>query len=72
MPWRDPDYRGLAALILAIAIGLTFVIATGSLAWAGKSFSDVGGEALVALGGAVVGALAGYITGRHVDKETPK
>lgn len=65
MPWRDPDYRGIAALILAISIGATFVVATVSVAIAGRSLSDVGGEALVALGGAIVGALAGYITGRH-------
>lgn len=64
MPWRDPDYRGLAALILALAIGVTFVVATVGVALAGRSLSDVGGEALVALGGAIVGALAGYITGK--------
>lgn len=68
MSWRDPDYRGLAALILAVAIGTTLIVATIGVAMAGRSLSEVGGEAMVALGGAIVGALAGYIAGVKVKE----
>lgn len=65
----DPDYRGISALILAIAIGLTFIIGMGAIAIWGRPIGETGGEALIALGGAVVGLLAGYIAGRAEQKE---
>lgn len=59
------DYRGVAAVVVAVALGATLVIGIGGVAWSGRPFSDAGGEALVAIGGALVGALAGYLAGRQ-------
>lgn len=55
------DYRGIAAVIVAFALGLTLVIGIGGGVWLGRSLGESGGDALVALGGAMVGALAGYL-----------
>lgn len=61
------DYRGIVALIIAISVGATLILGIGGLAWWGKPLTEAGGEALVALGGALVGALAGYIAGRQTN-----
>lgn len=62
------DYRGVVALIIAVSVGGALIVGIGGLAWQGRPLSETGGEALVALGGAMVGALAGYIAGRFDTK----
>jgi hypothetical protein len=60
-----PDYRGIAAVILAASVGLTMVLATAAAGFSGRVLSEAGSEALIAIGGAAVGALAGWIAGRN-------
>jgi len=61
---REPDYRGLAALAIAVAgaIGI-FVIVPIAVLLGGKV--DAGKDVLVALGGALVGAFAVYMGMRN-------
>lgn len=60
---KEPDYRGLAALVLAVALGLMLVIGVGIPSFLGRSLGDAGNQALTAIGGAIVGLLAGFIAG---------
>jgi hypothetical protein len=60
---REPDYRGLAALVLATALGLMLVIGVGAPSLSGQPLGEVGSQALTAIGGAIVGLLAGFIAG---------
>jgi hypothetical protein len=55
------DYRGAAAVIVAIGIAATLIIGVGAVGFAGRTFSEVGGQALIAIGGALAGALAAYL-----------
>jgi hypothetical protein len=59
------DYRGVAAVILAGSIGLTLVISAAAVGFAGRALSEAGSEALIGIGGALIGALAGYIAGKN-------
>jgi len=65
---REPDYRGISALIIATALGLGLVIGMAGKVWWGVPLADAGGEALIAIGGALVGALAGYMAGVRANK----
>lgn len=56
------DPRGIAAIIVAIGIAGTLIIGAGAVAFAGRTLTDVGGQAMIAIGGAAVGALAAYLT----------
>jgi len=60
---KEPDYRGLAALVLAVALGLMLVIGVGIPSFLGRSLGETGNQALTAIGGAIVGLLAGFIAG---------
>jgi hypothetical protein len=57
----QPDYRGLAALTIAVcgAVGLFLVIPIAVLL--GWSLGEIGSQVVVALGGALVGSLATYM-----------
>jgi hypothetical protein len=61
------DYRGLSALVIAGSLGLGLVIGIAGHVWTGTPLTEQGGEALVAIGGALVGAIAGYIAGRRSE-----
>ncbi len=63
------DYRGLAAAIIATSLGLAIVISVTGLAWRDRPLQESGRDALIAIGSALVGALAGYMGGRHNGKE---
>jgi hypothetical protein len=65
---REPDYRGLAALVLAVSLGLMLVIGIGVPAFLGRPLGEVGSQALTAIGGAIVGLLAGFIAGTISNK----
>jgi hypothetical protein len=58
------DYRGLAAVVIAIALGCTLVVGILSVAWRGHPLSEQGSDALIAIGSALAGALSTYIGGR--------
>jgi hypothetical protein len=66
---REPDYRGLAALTIAIcgALGIFLVIPGAVLM--GMSLGEFGSQVVVALGGALVGAFSVYM-GMRNDKDT--
>lgn len=73
----EPDYRGLSALVIAVcaAFGI-FVITPIGLAILGMRLGEIGGEVLIALGGALVGSVATYMgmkyESRHsLPKEPP-
>lgn len=61
---RDAGIKGWIALILACSIGMVLVIGVAGAAFAGRELSDGAREVLVALGGAIVGALAGFLGAR--------
>jgi len=58
---REPDYRGVAALIIAVcgAVGIFVIVPVTVLM--GRSLSEVGSDVIIALGGVLVGALATYM-----------
>jgi hypothetical protein len=58
------DYRGMAAVIIAIGLGATLVGGIVAVGVAGRTFSEVGGQAMIAIGGALAGALAAYLVSR--------
>jgi membrane associated rhomboid family serine protease len=62
------DYRGLAALVLAVALGLTLVLGVAGVMVTGNPLTEFGAKALTAIGGALVGALAGYMLGKNGKK----
>jgi hypothetical protein len=63
------DYRGLSAVIIAAALGLALVIGVSELAFTHRILGEAGSEVLIAVGGALVGALAGYIGGANNRNE---
>lgn len=65
---KEPDYRGLAALVIAVcaAIGIFIALPVGILL--GMSLGEIGSQVVVALGGALVGAFSVYMGMSH-DKE---
>jgi hypothetical protein len=62
--------KDIVVVVLASAVALALVMAVGGVVFWGHSISETGGEALVALGGAIIGAISGYI-GRGIT-EKPK
>jgi hypothetical protein len=48
-------------VIIASTIGLSIVLTIAGLAWRNRSISEFGGEALIAIGSALVGSLATYM-----------
>jgi hypothetical protein len=60
----DLDYRGLAAIIIASALGAVLIIGVLSVAWRGHALSQQGTDVLIAIGSALAGALSTYIGGR--------
>jgi hypothetical protein len=58
------DYRGIAALVIALALGLTMVLSIAGLIFWNRPLGEKGAEALIAIGGAMVGMLASYIGGK--------
>jgi len=61
------DHRGIIAIILATAIGLVLVLAVAGAVFSGRAMSEFGRDVLLALGGAIVGALAGYLSSKAVN-----
>lgn len=58
---REPDYRGIAALVIACcgALGIFLLIPIAVLL--GWSLGEIGSQVVVALGGALVGAFSVYM-----------
>jgi len=67
---KEPDYRGIAALVIAIcgALGIFLVIPVAVLL--GMTIGEIGSQVVVALGGALVGAFSVYM-GMRNDKDGP-
>jgi hypothetical protein len=65
---REPDYRGLAALVIAVsgAFGIFVVVPLAVLM--GYTLGEAGSDVMIALGGALVGAFAVYMGMK--DKES--
>lgn len=62
------DYRGIAAIVIAVALGLSLVTAVAGSVVTGRPIGDKGLEVIAVIGGALVGALAGYMAGKfHGD-----
>lgn len=57
------DYRGISAIIIAVALGLALLVAIAGSIVTGRPISEKGLEVIAVIGGALVGALAGYIAG---------
>ena len=59
---REPDYRGVAALTIAVcgAVGI-FLLLPIALLLGSISLSEFGSQVVVALGGALVGAFSVYM-----------
>jgi hypothetical protein len=66
----DLDYRGLAAIIIAVALGSTLVIGVLSVAWRGRALSQQGTDVLIAIGSALAGSLSTYIGGRIANSSS--
>jgi hypothetical protein len=72
---REPDYRGVAALIIAVcgAVGIFVIVPVTVLM--GRNLSEVGSDVVIALGGVLVGALATYmgmqLNGKEVLSQAP-
>lgn len=56
------NHRGIIAIILASAIALILIMGVAGAIWNGHQISDSGRELLLVLGGAIVGALAGFMS----------
>lgn len=56
--------HAIIVLVIAVAVSLAHVIAVVILAWHGKSVGEVGGDVLIAVVGAMIAIVAGYV-GRY-------
>ena len=58
---KEPDYRGVAALVIGTcgAVGIFIVLPIAIIM--GQTFSEFGSQVVVALGGALVGAFSVYM-----------
>ena len=61
------DHRGIIAIILATAIAMVLVLAVAGAVLSGRAMSEFGRDVLLALGGAIVGALAGYLSSKAAN-----
>lgn len=59
------NMRDLAALVIAVGLVLWGIIAFVALAYHDKQLSEIGGDALIAIGGGLVAALAAYLGQRE-------
>jgi hypothetical protein len=58
---QEPDYRGLAALVIAVCGAVGLFLAIPAAVILGWSLGEIGAQVVVALGGALVGSLATYM-----------
>jgi hypothetical protein len=58
------DYRGIAALIIALSLGATMILGMIGLIWHGKDLGERGLNAFIAIGSGLAGGVAGYIGGK--------
>jgi len=70
--WQNWDFRGLAAVIIAVALGTVLILGVLSVAWRGRPLSEQGSDVLIAIGGALSGALSTYIGGRIANGKSNK
>ena len=70
---KEPDYRGVAALMIAIcgAFGIFIIVPIGLIYWK-MTLGEAGSEVLIALGGVFVGAFATYMGMRYADPPRTK
>lgn len=61
---RNWDARAIIVAMLAGAVALLSVIAIAGLVIWGRSLTEVGGEVMIAILGAIVAIIAGYV-GQH-------
>ena len=57
-------------MVLAVAVSVAAIAAIAGLAYWGKTLSEVGGEVMIALFGAMIAIIAGYVS-RNSDKKEP-
>lgn len=55
------DPRAVIVLILALAVSAAHLIAVIAVARTGRPISEVGGDVLIALVGAIIAIIAGYV-----------
>lgn len=65
------DPRAVIVLVLAIAVSSAHVMAVTIAAIQGKSVGEAGGDVLVAILGAIVAIIAGYVGRRDERPEPP-
>ena len=58
---REPDYRGLAALVIAASGAFGIFVVVPLAVFMGYKLSEVGSQVMIAIGGALVGAFAVYM-----------
>jgi hypothetical protein len=61
------DYRGLVAAIIAGSLGITMIIGAVGLVMRNTPISERGLNAVIAIGSALAGGVAGYIGGRRTN-----
>jgi hypothetical protein len=59
------DYRGLAAAIVSGSLGITMIIGVIGLVIRNAPISERGLNAVIAVGSALAGGVAGYLGGRR-------
>jgi hypothetical protein len=65
---REPDYRGVAALVIATCAAFGVFVVVPLAVLRGMTLGEIGSQVMVALGGALVGAFSVYMGMRNGDK----
>lgn len=59
--------RAVIVLILALAVSIGHMIAVVLLAWRGMPLGEAGSDVLIAVLGAIVAIIAGYVANKNAD-----
>lgn len=62
------DVRGLAVLILATGLATGHVVGIVGFVYWGRPLGEAGAQVLVSLGGAMIGAIAGFLGARSLSE----
>jgi hypothetical protein len=60
----EEHFKGTIALVIAVSLCLAIILGIGGLVWRDRQLSEGGRDALIAIGGTLVGIVAGYVGGR--------
>lgn len=65
------DPRAIIVLVLAASVAVASIVGIVGGAYYGRTLTDVGGDVMIAIFGAIIAIIAGYIARRNGEDASP-